>query len=88
MLTFDKEDFHLGDDRTGEGCLIWANAPRVSFFIGRTIFEIVGHRSAFADEVLLARCREQRPRIEAACRRAFERQPGVDRIELQARDFQ
>jgi hypothetical protein len=88
-LTFD-DDFHLGDERTGAGCLIWANAlltKRVRFFISQTtLVDILGRERALAGEVAIASCRRERSRIEAACQRALGERP-LDRIELQARDF-
>jgi hypothetical protein len=88
---FDKEDFHIGDQRTGEGCLIWASLPpdtRVRFFVNRPILiKVLGCPSALAGETALARCRELRPSIEDACRRAFYERPGKQ-VELQASDFQ
>jgi hypothetical protein len=93
MLTFNEEDdFHPGNQETGEGCLIWANASRskrVRFFINRSILiDTLNCESAFANEIAIACCRRERSRIEAACRRAFARQPDDKFIALQAHDFQ
>lgn len=87
---FDDEDFHLGDERTGEGCLIWASLPpskRVRFFVNRSVLiGVLDCPSFLAGATALARCREWRPSIEQACRQAFGERPGGF-IELQASDF-
>ncbi len=87
---FNDEDFHLGDERTGEGCLIWASlspSTRVRFFVNRSVLiHVLDCPSFLAGATALARCRERRPSIEYACRQAFGERPG-DLIELQASDF-
>jgi hypothetical protein len=88
-LTFE-ENFHLGDERTGEAVLIWADAPnhRVRFVIPvvSILMNMLGCKSAFANSMALDCCCEVRPRIEGACRRAYAKKPGSD-IELRAEDF-
>jgi hypothetical protein len=87
MLKF--ENFHSDDG--GDGCFLWAvdepTMNRVQFDIGSLILEDVLHgENAVHGEANVALCERERPRIEAACRRAFAIRPNTD-IKLEPSDF-
>jgi hypothetical protein len=80
--------------KTGLGLptvIIWADESptrRVRFSIGASILtEQLGVESPVKDQAVLKRCEEEREKIEAACRRAFERQPADD-VSLTDEDFE
>ena len=85
MLTF--EDRVQSD---GFGCFLWADEPalkRVRFGLGTEILEDVLHAgNGVNDDANVAVCERERPRIEAACRRAFAARPS-GRVELEPSDF-
>jgi hypothetical protein len=85
MLTF--EDRFRSD---GLGCFLWADEPamkRVRFGIGTEVLEDVLHAgNAVHDDANVALCEKERPRIEAACQRAFAARPST-RVDLQHSDF-
>jgi hypothetical protein len=70
---------------------IWADespSHRVRFSIGASILsDQLGVENPVKDQAVIKRCTEQRPKIEAACRRAFERQPADD-VSLVDADFE
>jgi hypothetical protein len=86
MLTFDPS-FHSDGVL---GCVLWADETvmgRVRFDIGSRILEDVLHGgNAVHDDANLALCERERPRIEAACRRAFAIRPS-EHIKLELSDF-
>jgi hypothetical protein len=86
MLTFDAS-FHSDGVL---GCVLWADETvmgRVRFDIGPKILEDVLHGgNPVHDDANVALCERERPRIEAACRRAFASRPS-ERIDLQPSDF-
>jgi hypothetical protein len=86
MLTFN-DPFHSDGIL---GCFIWADEPtmkRVRFDIGPKILEDVLHGgNPVHDEANVALCERERPRIEAACRRAFAIRPSR-LIKLEPSDF-
>ena len=82
------EDFKAttGPDNT---IILWADAPsrRVRFLIGTSILtERLGVGNPVHTDVSIKRCEAQREKIEAACRRAFKRQP-AEFVSLTAVDF-
>jgi hypothetical protein len=83
------EDFaaETGIDNT---IIIWANESplrRVRFAIGASILtDQLGVGNPVHVEQSIERCRAQREKIEAACRRAFKREPS-DRVFLREIDF-
>jgi hypothetical protein len=82
------EDFKAttGTDNT---IILWADAParRVRFLIGTSILaEQLGVKNPVHVDASIKRCEAQREKIEAACRRAFKRQP-ADFVSLTAVDF-
>jgi len=87
MLTFD-ESFH--SDNHELGCVLWASETvmeRVRFDIGSLILQDVlhgGNPVHGRDNEKL--CERERPRIEAACRRAFAIRPSRH-IKLEPSDF-
>ena len=86
MLTFDPS-FHSDGVL---GCVLWADETvigRVRFDIGSRILEAVLHGgNAVHDDANLALCERERPRTEAACRRAFAMRPSKH-IGLEPSDF-
>jgi hypothetical protein len=84
------EDFAA---KTGIGntIVLWADespSRRVRFSIGRSILiEQLGVRNPVRVDESIKRCEEQREMIEAACLRAFKRQP-ADFVTLMAADFE
>ena len=86
MLAFE-DSFHSNGLVS---CFICANEPRmgrVCFYIGPTILQDVLHGgNPVHDRANVALCEAARPRIEAACRRAFANRPS-ERIDLQPTDF-
>jgi hypothetical protein len=96
MLTFDDQ-FASGqpvprvqDNVNSLGCVLWADARdkrRVRFYIGPLILEDVLHGgNPVHDDKNVELCARERPRIEAACRRAFASRPSAY-IALQPFDF-
>jgi hypothetical protein len=87
MLTFDVS-FHPDGVL---GCVLWADETvmkRVRFYIGPNILEDVLHGgNPVHDDANVALCKRERPRIEAACRRAFATRPSRQ-IKLEPSDFQ
>jgi hypothetical protein len=85
MLTFDDR-FHSD----GVGSFLWADEltmKRVRFAIGPKILQDVLHGgNPVHDEANVALCQKERPRIEAACRRAFAARPSA-RVDLEPSDF-
>ena len=81
------EDFKAttGPDNT---IILWADAPsrRVRFLIGTSIYQQLGVGNPVHTDVSIKRCEAQREKIEAACRRAFKRQP-AEFVSLTAVDF-
>jgi hypothetical protein len=86
-----EADFHLGDERTGDGCFIWADATtgkRIRFDIPRNILlDVLGSTSAFANEQTLKLCERERTKVSLACQRAFRRSPQSSTIILTESDF-
>jgi hypothetical protein len=86
MLTFDIE-FHSDG---GLGCILWADETvmgRVRFDLGSRILEdVLLGGNAVHNDANVALCDRQRPRIEAACRRAFASRPS-SHIALEPSDF-
>lgn len=86
MLTFDVS-FHSDHAR---GCFLWADETvmgRVRFYIGSTILQDVLHGgNPVHDAANVALCDKERPRIEAACRRAFASRPSAF-VDLRPTDF-
>jgi hypothetical protein len=80
------EHFAANTDNT---IIIWADespSRRVRFTIGTSILTELGVGNPVHHEQSIKRCEEQREKIEAACRRAFERKP-ADRVSLTEIDF-
>jgi hypothetical protein len=95
MLTFDDQfasgrPVPRGQDNVSLGCVLWADAPdkhRVRFYIGPLILEDVLHGgNSVHDDRNVELCARERPRIEAACQRAFASRPSAY-IALEAFDF-
>lgn len=88
MLKFDN-DFHSGDRALG--CILWAEETvmeRVRFDIGSCILQDALHGgNPVHGAANVALCKRERPRIEAACRRAFATRP-IRQIKLEPSDFQ
>ena len=88
MLTFEDR-FHSDGVLS---CFLWAESDeptmkRVRFNMSPKILEDVLHgRNPVHDDANVALCERERPRIEAACRRAFASQPSA-RIDLRPSDF-
>jgi hypothetical protein len=84
------EDFaaETGIDNT---IILWANEPplrRVRFSIGALVLtDQIGVENPVHHNASIERCRAQRDKIEAACRRAFEKQP-TDVVSLVDADFE
>jgi hypothetical protein len=89
MLTFEDR-FHSDGVLS---CFLWADSDeptmeRVRFNIGPNILEDVLHGgNPVHDDANVALCKRERPRIEAACRRAFATRPSRQ-IKLEPSDFQ
>jgi hypothetical protein len=70
---------------------IWADespSRRVRFSIAASILvDQLGVENPVKDQAVIKLCEEQRDKIEAACRRAFERQPAGD-VSLVDADFE
>ena len=80
--------------KTGLGLptvILWADdlpTRRVRFSIGSTVLtDRLGIESPVKDQAVLKDCEAQRQRIEAACERAYQREP-VDRVTLTEADFE
>jgi hypothetical protein len=70
---------------------IWADespSRRVRFSIGASILtDQLGVENPVKDQVVIKLCEAQRDKIEAACRRAFQRDPS-DRVTVTDADFE
>ena len=85
MLMFDD---HLAAD--GFGCVLWAGEPkakRVRFDIGpKILVDVLDGQNPVHHDQNVELCEHARPRVEAACRRAFTERP-ANNIELVPSDF-
>jgi hypothetical protein len=74
----------------GNTIILWADespSRRVRFSIGQSILiEQLGVRNPVRVDESIRRCEAQREKIEAACHRAFKREP-ADFVSLAAADF-
>jgi hypothetical protein len=86
MLTFDVS-FHSDREL---GCVLWGNETtmgRVRFYMGSTILQdVLQGGNPVHDAANVALCDKERPRIEAACRRAFASRPSAF-VDLRPTDF-
>ena len=96
ILTFDEvDDFHAGDQRTGQGVFILGGTPegRRRFFVSRILLkDELGCPKPSVEVAAINCCRENRSKIEAACALAYRRivasSPTTEtQIDLQATDF-
>jgi hypothetical protein len=82
------EDFRADIDNT---IIVWANeAPlrRLRFSIGASILtRRLGISNPVHVEQNIERCRAQRPKIIAACERAYKRDPAIE-VTLTPEDFE
>jgi hypothetical protein len=87
MLTFEVK-FHSDGEF---GCFLWADetvtGERIRFDIGSRILEDILHGgNAVHDPANVELCKRERPRIEAACRRAFATRSSSP-VRLEPSDF-
>jgi hypothetical protein len=94
-LMFEGEEFQ-GDQHAGSGVLIWGGTPagRRRFFLSTILLaDELGCKKPSVEVTAINCCKENRPKIEAACTHAYNRVAGSTRgtvatqIDLQTKDF-